>query len=262
MVGSRRRADSKLLASHQRSFLWGRHLVLETLQAGRWPIIELYLAEDIDGESLRAVERATAGRLAIRRATRKRLTELCRASEHQGFLIQVGAYPYVTLEALLERAGAAPLLLVLDGVQDPFNLGAMLRSAEVFGVTGVILAEAGQAGVNSLAARASAGAVNRLAICRVEALPAALAELRDRKISVIGTHMSAPKGIEDCDLAKPCALVIGNEGAGLAPETLALCDRLAKIPQSGGLNSLNAAAAAAVCLYEAQRQRGFAAGQS
>jgi 23S rRNA (guanosine2251-2'-O)-methyltransferase len=257
MVGGRRRGGSKLLATHQRSWLWGRHLVLETLQAARWPIVELYLAEDIDAGSLQQVERLTAGKLALRRATRKRLTELCHASEHQGFLAQVGPYPYIELQALLQRAGPAPLILVLDGVQDPFNLGAMLRSAEVFGADGVIVAESGQAGVNSLAARASAGAVNRLDVCRVEALAPAIAALRARKIRVIGTHIEGESGLERCDLAKPVALVIGNEGAGLAAPTIALCDQLAKIPQAGGLNSLNAAAAAAVCLYEAQRQRGF-----
>ena len=153
MVGGRRRGSGKLLATHQRSWLWGRHLVLETLQAGRWPIVELYLAEDIDAASLRLVERLTAGKLALRRATRKRLTELCHASEHQGFLAQVGPYPYIELEALLQRAGPTPLILVLDGVQDPFNLGAMLRSAEVFGADGVIVAETGQVEIGRASCR-------------------------------------------------------------------------------------------------------------
>lgn len=261
MAGGRR-GDATLLAGHQRSWLWGRHLVLETLQAGRWPVAELYLAEDLDADTLALVQAATGGKLALRRATRKRLTNLCHAGDHQGLLAQVGPFPYVGLEALLARASAAPLYLILDGIQDPFNLGAMLRSAEVFGASGVILGGAGQAGVNSLAARASSGAVNRLDICRVDDLATAIAALRARGVAVIGTHLKGQRPLHDCDLTRKAALVIGNESAGLSTATIALCDQLATIPQAGGLNSLNAAAAAAVCLYEAQRQRGFAGKKS
>jgi 23S rRNA (guanosine2251-2'-O)-methyltransferase len=131
----------------------------------------------------------------------------------------------------------------------------MLRSAEVFGVDGVFLGAQGQAGVNSLAARSSAGAVNRLGIARVENVSALIGEMRREAVRVVGTSVDGDYAFEACDLTGPSALVIGNEATGLSPQVAMACNMLAKIPQTGTLNSLNAAAAAAVCLYEAQRQR-------
>jgi 23S rRNA (guanosine2251-2'-O)-methyltransferase len=247
-----------LLSSHQRSWLWGRNLVLETLAGGRWPVHALHFASDLAEEEAATVlaSAAAAGRkLKPSRLARSRIEQLCGASDHQGYLIQVGDYPYVTADALRADARQAPLWLILDGIQDPFNLGAMLRSAEVFGVDGVFLSTRGQVGVNSLAARSSAGAVNRLGIARVPSLPALITELRRNAVRIIGTGLQADYVLDVCDFTGPTALVIGNEATGLSRDVAVACNMLAKIPQTGGLNSLNAAAAAAVCLYEAQRQR-------
>lgn len=247
-----------LLSNHQRSWLWGRNLVLETLAGGRWPVHELYLASDLaDDEASVALAHAEAAgpKLKTSRAARRRLEQLCGAADHQGYLAQVGEYPYMTPDVLRADARPTPLWLILDGIQDPFNLGAMLRSAEVFGVDGVFLGARGQTGVNSLAARSSAGAVNRLGIARVPSLPALVTELRREAVRIIGTGLQADYALDVCDFTGPTALVIGNEATGLSREVAAACNMLAKIPQTGGLNSLNAAAAAAVCLYEAQRQR-------
>ncbi len=129
-----------LLASHQRSWLWGRNLVLETLAAGRWPIHELYLADDLGADATAAAlaqVQAQAPKLKPGRASRSRLAQLCGEADHQGYLARVGPYPYVPAETLRTQARTPSLWLILDGVQDPYNLGAMLRSAEVFGVDGV-----------------------------------------------------------------------------------------------------------------------------
>lgn len=262
MVGRKPQTKGKkkkpLLASHQRSWLWGKNLVLETLAGARWPVHELYLADDLGADAAAselAQAQAQTPKLKATRSARTRLAELCGAPDHQGYLARVGAYPYVPADDLRARARTPSLFLILDGVQDPYNLGAMLRSAEVFGIDGVFLGTQGQVGVNSLAARSSAGAVNRLAIARVESLPDLIAELRRDAVRVVGAGLEADYALDACDLAGPTALVIGNEGIGLSPAVMAGCNMLAKIPQAGGLNSLNAAAAAAVCLYEAQRQR-------
>jgi 23S rRNA (guanosine2251-2'-O)-methyltransferase len=262
MAGKARQPKSKskkpLLASHQRSWLWGRNLVLETLAGGRWPIHELYLADDLGADAAAgalAQAKAQAPKLKPSRASRTRLAQLCGEADHQGYLARVGPYPYVPADTLRARARTPSLWLLLDGVQDPYNLGAMLRSAEVFGVDGVFLGTQGQAGVNSLAARSSAGAVNRLGIARVDSLPALIAEMRREAVRVIGASLEADYALDACDFAGPTALVIGNEATGLSAEVMAGCNMVAKIPQAGELNSLNAAAAAAVCLYEAQRQR-------
>ena len=258
MVARARPTKSKkkpLLASHQRSWLWGRNLVRETLAGGRWRIHELYLADDVAAEAAACMAQAQASGLKPARASRTRLAQLCGAPDHQGYVARVGEYPYVPADTLRTEARAPALWLILDGVQDPFNLGAMLRSAEVFGVDGAFLGAQGQAGVNSLAARSSAGAVNRLGIARVESLPGLIGLLRREAVRVVGASIDGDYALDACDLTGPTALVIGNEATGLSPEVAAACNMLAKIPQAGVLNSLNAAAAAAVCLYEAQRQR-------
>jgi 23S rRNA (guanosine2251-2'-O)-methyltransferase len=189
------------------------------------------------------------------RVAKTRLAQLCGAADHQGYVARVGEYPYASADEMVARARQPALWLILDGVQDPYNLGAMLRSAEVFGVDGVFLASQGQAGVNSLAARSSAGAVNRLDVARVDSLPSFIAGLRRQAVRVVGASVEADYSLETVDLAGPTALIIGNEGTGLSRDVMTACNILAKIPQTGGLNSLNAAAAAAVCLYEVQRQR-------
>jgi 23S rRNA (guanosine2251-2'-O)-methyltransferase len=259
MVGRTSRVKKKkpLLASHQRSWLWGRNLVLETVMGGRWPVHELYLASDVAADAVAEATRAQGPGQPLKwsRAPGARLTQLCGAADHQGYLARVGDYPYVPADELLSKARSPALWLIFDGVQDPYNLGAMLRSAEVFGVDGVFLGTRGQVGVNSLAARSSAGAVNRLGIARVASLPTLIAQLRREAVLGVGTSLDADYALDMLDLAGPAALVIGNEGTGLSPDVRAACNMLAKIPQAGGLNSLNAAAAAAVCLYEVQRQR-------
>ncbi|MCW5745961.1 MAG: 23S rRNA (guanosine(2251)-2'-O)-methyltransferase RlmB [Alphaproteobacteria bacterium] len=245
-----------LLASHQRSWLWGRNLVLETLTAGRWRVHELYLASDLAADAAAgALAAAEAAGVTPTRVSRTRLNQLGGTADHQGYLARVGDYPYVSPDELRTSARHPSFWLVLDGVQDPYNLGAMLRSAEVFGVDGVFLGTRGQAGVNSLAARSSAGAVNRLGIARVDSLPALISRLRREAVIVVGASLDADYALDACDFTSPTALVIGNEATGLSPDVIAACNLLAKIPQAGGLNSLNAAAAAAVCLYEVRRQR-------
>jgi 23S rRNA (guanosine2251-2'-O)-methyltransferase len=148
---------------------------------------------------------------------------------------------------------------VADGVQDPHNFGAMLRSAEVFGVEAFFISERGQAPVTSMAARSSAGAVNRVPIVRVPDLAALVDRLRERRIRVVGASEKAGEDLTAFDFTGPAAIVIGNEGSGIRPEVQARCDALLRIPQHGAIGSLNAAAAAAVFFYEMRRQRGTAA---
>jgi 23S rRNA (guanosine2251-2'-O)-methyltransferase len=152
MAAKKRQAKGKsrkkpLLASHQRSWLWGRNLVQETVAGGRWRIHELYLADDVAAEAAGCMTQAQAAGVKPTRATRTRLTQLCGAPDHQGYGARVGEYPYVPADVLRAEARAPVLWLILDGVQDPYNLGAMVRSAEVFGVDGVFLGAQGQAGI-------------------------------------------------------------------------------------------------------------------
>lgn len=246
----------KLLGTHQRCWLWGKHLVAETLSAGRWPIIELFLADDLPADAAHiAHDTAATHSVKVAIESRAALSKRCGAADHQGFVAKMGPFPYMALDDVLVKMTTAPIFLMLDGIQDPYNLGAILRSAEVFGVEAAFLGRMGQVGVNSLAARASAGAVNRLPIVQVEKLPQLMETLQDRKVQVIGASEQGSQSIEKCDLRGATLMVIGNEGSGICHDVLSRCNKLVRIPQWGKIGSLNAAAAAAVVLYEARRQR-------
>lgn len=254
--GKRKQQKKKLLASHQRSWLWGRNLVQETLAAARWPILELYLADELPDDQLEQAQ-SVAERNGVEpeRVTREAIERLCHSSEHQGFLAKMGPFPYQDAGQLLDDAGTCPMYLILDSIQDPYNFGAIVRSAAVLGVNGVFIAEQRQVPVTSMVARSSAGGVNHVPISQVADLAELIHRLRDRSIQVIAASEKSDVGLTECDFRQPTAVVIGNEGEGISPDVLAKCSALAKIPLSGDLGSLNAAVAAALFCYEAWRQR-------
>jgi 23S rRNA (guanosine2251-2'-O)-methyltransferase len=251
------RGQQKLLGSHARSWLWGRNLVRETLKAARWPILELYLSESLPAAQLEeARSAATEFGLTIKIERPDVLERLAHTSEHQGHLAKMGPFPYMPLEELLSRAPERPLYLVLDSIQDPFNFGAMLRSAGAFGADGVFIGTRRQVPVTSMVARSSAGVVNRVPIVRVLDLPSLLATLRAKMVTVVGASEKAEQPLTACDFRAATAIVVGNEGTGISRELSAGCDVFARIPLADGVSSLNAAAAAAVFFFEIQRQRG------
>jgi 23S rRNA (guanosine2251-2'-O)-methyltransferase len=182
-----------------------------------------------------------------------------RGATHQGVLLEVGPFPYADPDALVARLQAESepgFLLVLDGIQDPQNLGAIVRSAEAAGVHGCILPRDRAAGVGPAAVRASAGATEHLPIGRVTNLAAFLEFLRGHGFWVVGTDATQGRALFGADLRGPVALVIGGEDRGLRPLTRRRCDMVVRIPSRGRVASLNASAAAAVCLFEIARQRG------
>ncbi len=258
MVERYKRGKGKeLLGSHQKCWIWGRNLVLETLAAGRWPIADLFLSESLAEEAFQSA-RARASELgtAVEVVPPAMLEKLGHTGEHQGYLARMLAFPYTPFDQMpLGSGGAPPFVVMLDGIQDPYNLGAILRSAEVFGAQAAILPVAGQAGVSSMVARSSAGAVNRIPITRVESLERAADALRERGVFLVGASEKAEKELESCDLRVPVCLVVGNEGAGISEAMRARCSILARIPQYGHVGSLNAAVAAGIFFYEVRRQR-------
>lgn len=251
-----RASQKKILGNHQRCWLWGRNLVRETLAAGCWPILELHLADRLDKAEI-ADARAELTRWNVDMIVEptRRLTELAHVREHQGYLAKMGPYPYANPDQVLAASRSDPLFLMLDSVQDPYNFGAMIRSAEVFAADGIFIQDQRQVGVTSLVARSSVGAVNRIPIAQVTSLVAQTEKLRQAGIAVYGASEKADAELGDCDLTGPVAIVIGNEGVGIAPELRAACDQLVRIPLSGRIGSLNAAVAAGIFLYEARRKR-------
>jgi 23S rRNA (guanosine2251-2'-O)-methyltransferase len=188
--------------------------------------------------------------------TRDRLEELSRSPDHQGIVAEVGPYPYVDAEELL--ASDEALVVALDQVQDPQNLGAICRTAECAGVAGVVVPERRSAGVSAAVCKASAGAVEHLPIARVTNLADFLGRARKLGAWIYGADADAPESYTGADYRGRAVLVLGGEGAGLRPRVRAACDLLVSIPMRGGTGSLNVSAAAAVLLFEALRQRGGA----
>ena len=252
----KKKHKNSYLASHQRSWVWGRHAVTEILDAQRWPMRELYLAPEIpEADRARAAERGANLGAVVNVAEYERIRMLCGASDHQGYLARMGPFPYCTLGEILENMPAKPLYVLLDGIRDPHNFGAIIRSAAAFGAAGIITGGEGQAPVNSQTVRASAGALNRLPIAQVEELEPVLGRLRELAVCCIAAVPRADTPIWTCDFTRPAAVLLGNEARGIQPELIAACDLAAAIPQAGTLDSLNVSAAAAAVFYEASRQR-------
>ena len=236
----------------------GRNAVTEALRAGR-PLDKVYLAA---GETSAALSRIAAmareaGAVVVM-ADRRRLDQLAQGRAHQGVVAICAAHEYATLEDLLDRAeeaGEPPLLVLLDEIADPPNLGAVLRTAEGAGAHGVVIPKRRSAGLGAVVAKTSAGAVEYLPVARVPNLTAAIETLKQRGVWIYGTAADAPADLYHTDLRGPAAIVIGSEGEGMSRLVAESCDVLVSIPMFGHINSLNASAAAAVLLYEAVRQR-------
>jgi 23S rRNA (guanosine2251-2'-O)-methyltransferase len=208
----------------------------------------------------RPVAEAQRGRRRVHQVWRspetaaEELTRLAGSPDHQGVVAEVDPYPYADPNALL--ADRSSLLVALDQVQDPRNLGAVCRTAEVAGAAGVVIPQRRAAAVTAVACKASAGAVEHLAVARVRNLADWLGEARDAGFWAWGADSGAPTAHTEADLKGGTVLVLGGEGKGLRPRVAASCDGLLAIPQRGRIASLNVSAAAAVLLFEALRQRG------
>jgi 23S rRNA (guanosine2251-2'-O)-methyltransferase len=250
-------AKQPLLGSHQRSWIWGRNLLVETLRAGMWLPHEIRLSgESGDVEEIAAL--AETKGVEVRSESNARLTQLCGAADHQGAIARMPPFPYADAKLLIGdslRLKTDPMLLITDHLHDAFNFGAILRSAECFGVAGVLIPTSRQVGVTSQVARSSAGAVNAIPIARVADLLSTADELQARGVRFVAASEHASSPLHEADLAGPIAIVVGNEGKGIDPALLDRCDLAVSIPLAGQIGSLNAAVAAGIVLYEAGRQR-------
>jgi 23S rRNA (guanosine2251-2'-O)-methyltransferase len=207
----------------------------------------------------RPVAEAERGRRRVHRVWRapetpaEELTRLAGSSDHQGVVAEVDQYPYADPGQLL--ADPATLLVALDQVQDPRNLGAVCRSAEAAGAAGAVIPQRRAAAVTAVACKASAGAVEHLAVARVRNLADWLRKAREAGFWIWGADAGAPNAYTEVDLRGGTVIVLGGEGKGLRPRVAGACDGLISIPQRGRLESLNVSAAAAVILFEALRRR-------
>ena len=242
--------------SHNRGWIWGRHVVLETLRSGLWPPREVLVAPRCTDEARREVQRlAERYGFEMNETTDAALARRCRAEDHQGLAAALPPFPYADFAELLARRPPLTTWLVLDRLQDSFNFGAVLRAAHGLGVDAVVVGIEGQSDINSQVVRSSSGAAAHMLVARVERLVDAVAALRDSGCTVVAATEKADQQLDEASLRGPVTVVIGNEGQGIQPELLRTCTMQVRIPMSGRVGSLNAAVAAGILCYEIQRQR-------
>jgi 23S rRNA (guanosine2251-2'-O)-methyltransferase len=243
-------------------WIGGRRPVAEALAAGR-PAHRLLVSSSAKpNPELKAIlAAARAASVRVERTEGDRLARIAGFEGHQGVLLEVDARRWADSAEILARAaaaGEAPFVLVLEHLQDPTNVGALLRSAEAAGVHGVIFPARGAAPLTPAAVKASAGASEHLLIARVESLGEALNELAARGLRLVAADQDAAATAWETDLSGPLAVIVGSEGSGLSGVTRRRCDLLVRFPMSGRVASLNAATAGALLLFEIVRQRSIA----
>ena len=235
----------------------GRNAVIEAYRAGR-PIDKLFILDGCqDGPILTIKREAKAKQTPVKFVTKERLDQLSETGKHQGVIAYAAAYEYATVEEILDNArqkGEAPFLFLLDNIEDPHNLGAIIRTANLAGAHGVIVPKHRAAGLTAVVAKTSAGALNFTPVARVTNLAKTIEELKKEGIWFVCADMGGTT-MYDLNLKGPIGLVIGNEGEGVGRLVKEKCDMVASIPMKGDIDSLNASVAAGVLAYEIVRQR-------
>lgn len=230
--------------------IYGRKPVLETIDAG----VEIKRAYIIDQKTPivgKIIDKLTRAKVEIKFVDKNFFRDV--EGNHQGVMIEVDSFKYGSLDDLKD----SERLILLDKIEDPHNLGAIIRSAESFGFDGVIIPERRSAKVSPTVYKTSAGAINNIKIVMVKNLNRAMEELKDQGFWIYGLAGEAESSIDQTDLKGKVALVVGNEGDGLSRMVREHCDMLVKIPMQGLVNSLNASVASAISMYELVRQNGF-----
>lgn len=235
----------------------GRNAVLEAFRAGK-TIDKLYVLDGCkDGPVQTIVREAKKHDTIINYVAKERLEQLSETKKHQGVIAMAAAYKYAEVEDILENArakGEAPFIFILDNIEDPHNLGAIIRTANLAGAHGVIIPKRRAVGLTGTVAKASAGAINYTPVAKVTNLTNTIKELKEQGMWFVCADMGGTT-MYDLDLKGPMGLVIGNEGEGVSKLVKENCDFIASIPMKGDIDSLNASVAAGVLAYEIVRQR-------
>ncbi len=251
--------------NHQRGWLWGHHAVSETLATNFWPVLEIFVSQQASVKFATLLSRKRSEGIPIEIVSPSRLEQLSRSTEHQGLVVRLGKYPYQSmdiLQGLVDKSFAQatagilrPLVVICDRIQDAFNFGAILRCCDGAGVAGVIVGVFSQAEVTPHVARSSSGAVNYTPIIQVNDLMIAAQTVQRLGITLVAADANTDTSVWNSPLSGDCALVVGSEATGVAPELLAICDQRVCIPMQGQVTSLNVAVATGILLYEIRRQQ-------
>ncbi len=239
------------------NIICGRNPVLEALRSGR-EIDRLLVAHGTGGGSVTAIiAKCRAKGILIKEISPQKLDYYCGGANHQGVAVMFASQEYATVDdmfALAETRGEKPFLIICDEIEDPHNLGAIIRTAEATGVHGVIIPERRSASLNATVAKAACGALEYVPVARVTNIANTIDALKQRGVWVFGADMDGDDYTKT-DFDTPCALVIGNEGKGIGALTAKKCDAIISLPMHGKINSLNASVAAGILMYEVVRSR-------
>ncbi|MEJ7610934.1 MAG: 23S rRNA (guanosine(2251)-2'-O)-methyltransferase RlmB [Ferruginibacter sp.] len=247
---------------HQRpkknTLVIGREAIINAMQEGR-QLDRIYMQSNVHGEVIDRIRTlATEYLVPINKVPVEKLDNF-NVSNHEGCIAQISKIQYQDLQnviSFITESGEVPLLLILDGVTDIRNIGAIARSAYCFGVQAIVIPDKGVGSLNEDAILTSAGALEKIAVCRVTSLMKAVNDLHLNGIKVFASDMSAKARSFDCNFTEPCAIVMGGEEKGIYPALMKVCDEKFAIPMPGDFDSLNVSVATGIILYEAVRQRG------
>ncbi len=239
------------------NIICGRNPVLEAVRSGR-EIDRLLIAHGISGGSVTAIiAKCKAKGILIKEISPQKLDYFCAGANHQGVAVMLAEQEYSTPEeilALAEQRNEKPFIIICDEIEDPHNLGAIIRTAEACGVHGIIIPKRRSASLNATVAKSASGALEYMKVARVTNIPNTIDFLKENGVWVFGADMDG-EDYTSVDFDLPCALVIGNEGKGIGTLTAKKCDRIVSLPMLGKINSLNASVAAGILMYEAVRKR-------
>ncbi|AZR74701.1 23S rRNA (guanosine(2251)-2'-O)-methyltransferase RlmB [Anoxybacter fermentans] len=238
----------------------GRNPVLEAMNAGR-EIKKLIIQKGARGRSIQElIERADKLNIPVEMAAKSELDRIATSSNHQGVVAYADEFRYVHIDEILQFAedkGESPLIVILDRIQDPHNLGSIIRTANAAGVHGVIIPKHRASGITPVVTKTSAGAVEYTKVARVTNIARAIDELKEAGLWIVGSGLEGDRSIYQADLKGPLGIVIGSEGEGMRRLVKEKCDFIVQIPMFGQIESLNASVAAGIMIYEAVRQRRF-----
>lgn len=237
--------------------IFGRGPVLEAVKAGH-AIDKIIIKSGPYAKSLiPVIDAAKSKGIVIQQAEQQKLDKISGGENHQGVIAYVSAYQYVTVDDILKKAedaGESPFVVICDKITDPHNLGAIIRTANCVGATGVIIPKRNSVGVNSVVMKTSVGAAEYTPVAKVTNIAATVEELKEKGLWITAADMDG-QGMYDIDFKGAVGIVVGSEGNGISRLVREKCDFIASIPMKGEINSLNASVAAAVLMYEALRQR-------
>lgn len=239
------------------NIICGRNPVLEAVRSGR-EIDRLLVAHGVSGGSVTAIiAKCNQRGILIKEISPQKLDYYCGGANHQGVAVMFTSQEYSTTEEILNTAkerGENPFIIICDEIEDPHNLGAIIRTAEACGVHGIIIPKRRSASLNATVAKSASGALEYMKVARVTNIPNTIDSLKEQGVWVFGADMDG-EDYAQVDFDLPCALVIGNEGKGIGTLTAKKCDRIISLPMLGKINSLNASVAAGVLMYEAVKKR-------